>query len=550
MTQKVGRNEPCPCGSGMKYKKCCGKISVIQPSALPRSISQDIKHMLEKRHAQERIREKQQGMGRPIISGKVNGYQMVAVRNKVFWSRTWKTFPDFLAEYFKRIVGSEWGNSELAKPFNERHQILQWYDAYCRYQQRTIPKPGEMSEAIVTGVVACYLGLAYSLYLLDHNVELQSRLINRLKNPGNFQGAYYELIVANALIRAGFTLTLEDETDEASKHCEFAAVSKRTGRKYWVEAKMRAVSGLFGKTDTDGTTKQNPISQMVPHLNDALRKPANDERLIFIDLNTEPDHNPPTDGKPSWHDRAVTRLEQYEARELAAGVKAYVFVTNFPFHRMLDKQPVFAAVPFGLGISDFNRPGFIRLADAYRQKKKHADAFDIGESLMHYLSFPSTFDGSLPSETFEGRSSRVVIGETYYFEGIGDGGTIATVTTASVNESEGRAYIGTADGQILTYPMSKSELADYKAHREAYFGKLLPVSEGVKTASEMFEFLMKAHMSLTREALLERLANAPNFENLTGMSDDELRAEYCEGMVAAFHASGFQMEGLRATPET
>ncbi|MHB1743751.1 MAG: SEC-C metal-binding domain-containing protein [Acidobacteriaceae bacterium] len=21
---KVGRNEPCPCGSGKKYKKCCG----------------------------------------------------------------------------------------------------------------------------------------------------------------------------------------------------------------------------------------------------------------------------------------------------------------------------------------------------------------------------------------------------------------------------------------------------------------------------------------------------------------------------------------------
>ena len=22
--KKVGRNEPCPCGSGNKYKKCCG----------------------------------------------------------------------------------------------------------------------------------------------------------------------------------------------------------------------------------------------------------------------------------------------------------------------------------------------------------------------------------------------------------------------------------------------------------------------------------------------------------------------------------------------
>jgi len=24
-TPKVGRNQPCPCGSGKKYKKCCGK---------------------------------------------------------------------------------------------------------------------------------------------------------------------------------------------------------------------------------------------------------------------------------------------------------------------------------------------------------------------------------------------------------------------------------------------------------------------------------------------------------------------------------------------
>ena len=23
--RKIGRNEPCPCGSGAKYKKCCGK---------------------------------------------------------------------------------------------------------------------------------------------------------------------------------------------------------------------------------------------------------------------------------------------------------------------------------------------------------------------------------------------------------------------------------------------------------------------------------------------------------------------------------------------
>jgi hypothetical protein len=30
MMEKVGRNDPCPCGSGKKYKKCCGKQTSFQ----------------------------------------------------------------------------------------------------------------------------------------------------------------------------------------------------------------------------------------------------------------------------------------------------------------------------------------------------------------------------------------------------------------------------------------------------------------------------------------------------------------------------------------
>ena len=26
VAQHVGRNDPCPCGSGKKYKKCCGRF--------------------------------------------------------------------------------------------------------------------------------------------------------------------------------------------------------------------------------------------------------------------------------------------------------------------------------------------------------------------------------------------------------------------------------------------------------------------------------------------------------------------------------------------
>jgi len=32
-TPKVGRNDPCPCGSGKKYKKCHGADEGPQPSA-------------------------------------------------------------------------------------------------------------------------------------------------------------------------------------------------------------------------------------------------------------------------------------------------------------------------------------------------------------------------------------------------------------------------------------------------------------------------------------------------------------------------------------
>lgn len=251
---KTGRNQPCPCNSGKKYKHCCGSLTDT-PKRVP--ASPEIIRALEAHYAKERIRQKQQGLGRPIIAARFNDDQIVAVGKAIYWSKKAKTFADFLGEYIKRALGSDWGNAELAKPLDQRHTLLQWYDAYCRYQATTITTPGEVSTAEVTGVVACYLGTAYSLYLLDHNVDLQARLVRRLKNSREFQGAYYELIVANALIRAGFKLTLEDETDPTTKHCEFAAVSP-TGRKYWVEAKMRAVAGLLGKDENDGTTDFEP----------------------------------------------------------------------------------------------------------------------------------------------------------------------------------------------------------------------------------------------------------------------------------------------------
>jgi hypothetical protein len=31
---KVGRNDPCPCGSGLKYKKCCGRRLLVSKNSI------------------------------------------------------------------------------------------------------------------------------------------------------------------------------------------------------------------------------------------------------------------------------------------------------------------------------------------------------------------------------------------------------------------------------------------------------------------------------------------------------------------------------------
>jgi len=519
---KVGRNQPCPCGSGKKYERCCGNTLDTVKSA-PFSL----KPTLDLHKADELIRQQQQGLGRPIIATKTKDKQLVVVGNAIYHSAKWKTFPDFLSDYLKMILGSEWGNAEIEKPLHNRHTILQWYDEYCQYQRRYLKQEGEIASSPMTGVVYCYLGLAYSLYLLKHNVELQNLLIKRLKDKGNFQGAYYEVIVANSLIRSGFNLVLEDETQRATKHCEFAAISRKTGKRYWVEAKMRAVDGLLGKTKNDGTKNPDPTSELIKHVNRALKKPAGNERLIFVDLNTDPD-----DGKiPKWVDRAADKLDALE-KILAENQKAYVFVTNIPFHRSLQSEHLgVTALAYGLGIPDFSKPGYYRVSESYRRKQKHIDAHQIMEALKKYPQLPTTFDGSLPSTVKGKQYDRIIIGETYLFEGIGEEGQgeVATVTTATVDEKSKTAYIGTSIGKIIAKKMTEDELDDYRSHPEAFFG-IIQSSPRKKAQNryDLFEFFLDSYKNTPKEKLLELMKSAADFGTLQEMDQADLAIEYAE----------------------
>jgi hypothetical protein len=486
---------------------------------------------LDRYEADELIRQQQQGLGRPIVAVKTRNEQIVIAGQTVYHSPKWRAFPDFLADYLKIVLGRDWGNAELSKALSKRHPILQWYDECCHHQRHYMQSSGEPKCLPMTGAVCCYLGLAYSLYLLKHNVELQTRLINRLKNQANFQGAYYELIVANSLIRAGFNLVLEDETDRTMKHCEFAAISKKTGKRYWAEAKMRGVVGILGKTENDGTNKTDPTSELIKHLNNALKKPAAHERLIFIDLNTDPYYGK----KPDWIEVVRKKLDQRE-KQLDSYQSAYVFVTNMPFHRSLQSERSgLAVLAHGLGIPDFGKPGNYRLSEIYRRKQKHIDAHDIMAAFRKYPQLPTTFDGSLPSNVKGNPYDRIIIGETYLCEGTDGKEIVETVTTATVDENARIAYIGTSTGHILTKPMSEDELEDYRSHPEAFFGKIQdsPRKKRIESRYELFEFFLNAYQKTPKAQLLEMMKGADDFSSLQEMDQTDLAIEYSERSCAS-----------------
>jgi hypothetical protein len=78
--------------------------------------------------------------------------------------------------------------------------------------------------------------------------------------------------------------------------------------------------------------------------------------------------------------------------------------------------------------------------------------------------------------------------------------------------------------------MTDDQLTDYKAHSDAYFGKIVHPAKGVKTPYELFEFFMYAYRDMSREKLLKHLLG--RVEGAEAMERDDLLAIYCEGMVS------------------
>ena len=275
-------------------------------------------------------------------------------------------------------MGTDWGALEAAKPLDQRHPILVWHHHRAEYLNRCAKEPGKVRSVPMTGAIAAFLRLAYDLYALAHNAELQEKLVNRLRNKDNFAGARYEVFVAATLIRAGFDLEFENEDDGSTSHCEFTATYKNTGKKFSVEAKHRAGSTF----------------RLGRQLNRALAKKANHTRLVFIDINV-PDETTVSE-VPGYMQRALADLRRFEGRIINGRLlpNAYLVITNTPWHHHLHTSNFRCiAMAEGFQIQDLKIGGsFSSLRAAIDSRDRHIEMYDLIQSIkaMQTYRLPST----------------------------------------------------------------------------------------------------------------------------------------------------------------
>jgi hypothetical protein len=476
--------------------------------------------------------ERQHGRGRPPVSFQAHQHQMVAVGSTLHWSKNWKTFPDFLlSHYYKLCFGKDWWLAQADKPRADWHPLFLWYVMACEHQKEQLTKSGGGIDIEATGAVHAVLWLAYGLYLLEHNLKIQHRLLQRLRTDDEAQiyAALYEVWITATMIWAGFDLALEDEGDGRNTHCEFTARSKASGKRYSVEAKVFRPGGTAG----DGRDRLNR------QLARALRKRADHERIIFVDLN---EANPAALGGAEWLQRRAWTVRRQE-RALKDAPPASVFLTNYPYRHHLEETTGF---PRAAIIEGFKLPGMkfdaqfpsLRAAGDFREQ--HADVFRLGEAIRD-IQVPQTFDGRPPSRAFatENVVGRLLVGERYELPSP-DGPVFGELMQGIVIEPE-QAAMGIFrldSGQYVTgqFPLSSAEVAAYRESPETFFGVPQEVSKRLETGLDAYEWVLAAYRHTPKARLLELLRSHPQFHELQHLPQQELAKAYAEAMAHSMAA--------------
>ena len=535
---KVRRNAPCPCGSGKKYKKCHGSFEQKdEPADLPPEVWAELDQKRKQMEALRIQREKQQGLGRPIVSHTHHGYRFVAVGAKLHWQKEerWKTFHVFLSDHFVSWLGAKWVAEEKGKSPAQRHTIIKWLEQSGTDLAKYGKSEGGVRTGPMTGAIRAYLNLAYNIYLIGHNTLAQGDAIvrsyvKRLKSArsDDFVGAIFETYAAAAFLKAGFELEFENEKDGSTSHVEFVATHPRTGKKFSVEVKARDWTSVSSRDSPEGRRLR-----VASKLNQAMAKQAQHTRVVFIEINVP--EMIQTRELTGWLETALQEIRQNEQAPDVDQKSAYVIVTNHAFHSNLDAINAGAQVlATGFNIPDFGPDvQFDGYGAVLEMRERHVETFSLLRSVETHYEIPASFDGEMSDLAFVGDGlPRLRFGNVYLVPGK-DGAQVAgRFYEATVDEANQKVYgafeLATGQHIIATVPISEAELAAYRRHPETFFGEVRRPPRHCSSFIEFCDFFYEAYQNSDRDRLLQFMSGARDYEQLQGLTQKELAITYAE----------------------
>ena len=466
--------------------------------------------ILRLRNAEENVRRQQQGHGNPIISFVDHGYRLVAVRNTIHWSKAWIVFPDFLLDFMKKTLGRDWGAREKSKGL---HPVFRWLEKFQHYSASR-PTGGKLKTGDMMGFIACWLHLAYALYLIAHNDQLPKPLLKRLRDPLYFMPAYYETIVGAALAVAGFELSCAETKATSIPTPEFRAKSKTTGAIYEVEAKRKE----HWKASTDDVTNPDFLRELEAYVRDQVYRASKKKLknpIYWFELSI-----PTVKSEADW--RAIAArvgdiLRRAEGNMTVDGEPvqpAFVVVTNHTFlaNEDLESEASFAVLET-LKIDDYPFGHAMEIEMALQAWDKYRDIFRMMEGWKIARTVPTAFDGTPPELlSSDGVPQRTIkIGDIVDTEDL-QGRTVKARVTEICSMGDKAVVALTAGGSswLAEMPLTAGESAAAKRFTDAVFGKD-NASRGLSEDHpfDLYEFFLRAHANITQERVDRFFAEIP-----------------------------------------